>query len=362
MSYDYYKYCEEHGSVEMVRPTWNHENYHEDIWKEKSVTVLICQYATKELTQLCLESLLQFYPDIPVLVVNGSPHDIQSTNYLRYTSIIHPNVKIWERKGRNSHGMTMDEAIRQFIKTDYVLTMDSDTIVKRGGWIEEILKLSWENGIYSIGSMMYVSRSNYACGAPKDEMDILKYTHPSCSLYYVPIYLKLSPFTDHGAPCVYNLIDAEKKGLKVEYFPVDKYVAHLSGASWCNPATIWPNDHDVKLRPFISFIATHQNHLIELDNQTDHDFDIITWGNVLKADVVIHGSEPKKVDNCLYDLRFKVQGEYVCLLSDEVKNIDPEFVGLVKNEIIKAKAPEEIVIGGLKIVSRKYFQRYTCFE
>jgi glycosyltransferase involved in cell wall biosynthesis len=327
-----------------------------------NVTVLICQRKTGDITKLCLESLLRFYPDIPILIVDGDSQD-ESVLYLEYKAILHPNIKIWHHSGPNSHGVTMHEAIMGHITTEYVLLMDSDIISMRHGYIEGMLQQLINEKMYATGSLMLQTRRNYAIGIPDDENDVLRYAHPSCSLYHVPTYKTLAPFTDHGAPCIYNMLDAELKGLQIGYWPVDKYVAHLSGASWCVPRTIWIYDHDVPVRPFLTFIVTNEKQVLELANQNDHDFDIVPLGNMISTIVICHDDcIPVSINNQLYDIRFRVHGDYVCLLDQEVVRIDNVIVTHIKEAVIDLKAPDELNVGGLRIVKRHTWQRKDCLS
>jgi glycosyltransferase involved in cell wall biosynthesis len=357
---EYNEICTTYGTTNMVRPSWDN-HFHWEKW-HGLVTVLICQRKTKKLTQLCLESLLTFYPEIPILVVDGNSQD-DSTLYLRYKTCTHLNVKLWERVGRNSQGETMHEAIRDHIKSQYVLLLDSDTICMRPGFIEGMLEqFALDPKLYATGTLMAVTNKNDACGAPQSREDVLLYAHPSCSLYHRDTYLNLPPFCDHGAPCVYNNRDAWKSGLHIAGFPIDKYVLHLSGASWVQPQTIWPHDHGVMLRPFITFIATKECQVIDLKNQIDKDFSIVTPGNYTNDTKALHEYGNKIISNYLYDIRFNVTGEYVCLLNAGVDSLDPNIIRIIKETIIHQKAPDELTVGGLRVVRRNFWQLNDCFE
>lgn len=343
----------------LVRPEFTlDKEYHSEKWKD--ITVLICSRKDKALIQLTIESFHKFYPDVNILVVDGNSQD-DSLTYLRWKAVT-SNVKVvelYDNVGFNSHGTTMNMAIRRHIKTKYVLLMDSDVITERGGWLESMYAQLENEDLYATGTLMQVTRSGGGCGAPINDNDILRYAHPSCSLYTTDIYKILEPFCDHGAPCIYNMIDAESKGLKIGYFPIDKYVSHLSGASWCNPATIWANDHGVLLRPFVTFITN--KHVEILSKQTDKDFDIINVGYPVQKAVVLH-SDGKRIDlnNNLYSIRFNVMGEYVCMLTEYVENVNEAFVTLVKNAAIKQNAPDILEIGGLILHRRNYWQNKIC--
>jgi len=82
---EYIRLCKKHSAIDLIRPFWN---YHRQ-WND--ITVLICQRNTKTLIQLCLESLLTYYPNIPILVVDGNSDD-DSILYLRYKSLVYPKI------------------------------------------------------------------------------------------------------------------------------------------------------------------------------------------------------------------------------------------------------------------------------
>lgn len=367
--------------VGLVRPfDFESKKYHADKWKEKSITILICQRKTLDIIQLSLESLLRFYPDIPILIVDGNSQD-DSLLYLRYMAIKHPNITLWERpsadtNNQTSHGVTMDEAISGHIQTKYVMLMDSDVIIERGGIIEDMLEQIKSKSAYAIGSLMLVSLSNHACGGPKDESDVLRYAHPSFSLYDRDVYMDIAQtkteykkglfasnrFCDHGSPCVYNMIEAQKRNLGIEYYPVDKYVSHLSGGSWTLPRTIWSNDHDVFIRPFVTFIISNGNHVTQLASQGDHDFDFLTVAKAEEKFIVIHGAKPTKFTNNLYHIRHRVTGEYICFIPHHLESMASHFMNLVKKNAIEKGMPDEMEIGGLKCIKRTVWQKRESLQ
>lgn len=358
----------------MVRPNWTHEQWFRDNNPLSDVTLLICQRKTPDLIRLTIESILRFYPDINIVVIDGNSKD-ESTLYLKWKSVTNPNIKVVEltpqmcaehdiplaANGINSHGATMNYAIRNHITTKYVLLCDSDLVIERGGFIEGMKAQINEDCLYAIGTLMLVSEEGEGCCSPKSESDLLRYAHPSCSLYNAEVYRTLKPFNDHGAPCVWNQIDAKKKGLSIGYFPIDKYVSHLSGASWCVPQTIWNNDHNVFIRPFVTFIT--DTHIEELKSQTDRDFDIVNTASPANSFVILHEDGVKRnVTNKLYGLRFNVCGEYVCHLDKGVDKISPDIVHLIKLQAIKEKAPNEMNVGGLIVYKRTYWQNKKSLE
>lgn len=353
--------------VEMVRPFGIDKEWHRKQWAEKDITVLIPQRKTKDLIQLCLESLLQFYPDIPVLIVDGDSQD-DSTLYCRYKALTIPNVELWERPHLNagkhtSHGVTLDEALKGHIKTKYVLIMDSDTIVERGGWIEEMLNECKAKKMYAIGTLMLVSRNGEGCKPPENDVDAIRYAHPSCSIIDREMYVSLNvPFGDHGAPLIWNMIAANDKDWAIGYYPVHKYVSHLSGSSWTEPRTIWRDDFGVHTRPFVTFVCDTDmtKHGVELP--TENDFDCIYVSQFKEHSVVIHGREPIKIFNAEYQSRFSVHGEYVCEVPSAIcLEWCIDKVTDLKLRCIELNAPDEFEVDGIKLVKRQLWQKRECF-
>lgn len=353
-------------ATEMIRPFWK-EPARPDL---DDITVLICQNKTPDLIRLCLTSLLAFYPTIKILIVNGTPDD-EAGRWIKYKAAKHSNVTVWDRVGYDSHGVAMDDAIEMKINTRYVLTLDSDVIIKRGGWIEDMKRFfhmaqyATPDTLFAVGALMEVTRKGDACGAPEDKTDILRYIHPHCGMYDRNIYKELEArFTDHGAPCVYTMKAAEEKGFRVEGFPVADYIMHLSGASWTDPRTVWSYDNEVMVRPLVSFVGQYP-----IAQEGDSDYDVVPMDHVLSSgNFVIHGKEPALVCNQLFKERMKVTGDYVCI----DKNVDdPKIVAMLRNAITTqpgAAQENEIVISfpfaGRKFAfyTRKYYQEIIAWQ
>ena len=213
---------------------------------------------------------------------------------------------------------------------------------------------------YGIGSKMDVSYKNEGCGGAT-EGDTLRYLHPSCSMIKKSIYLTLRPFVEHGAPCCFNMIDAQDKGIPIMGVDVWENVLHLSGASWCEPKTIWRDDMDVIVRPFFTVLFNNPEQLTGLQNQIDGDFEIIQIPNKKPSEKVsVHwveiGIEPKKSQ---YLVRLNVKGEYVIDLTQNefaYGTVPTNFIISSKMECIKLKAPDEYHNMGFRIMKRRNWQ------
>jgi hypothetical protein len=235
--------------------------------------------------------------------------------------------------------------------------MDSDVITTRGGFIEALLQQMYDDpNIYATGSLMLVTRDNFAIGAPKDMDDVLRYAHPSCSLLHVPRYKEMEQMADHGSPCVYNMMDAERRGYKIGSFPIELFTEHVSGTSWVKEHQIvWPNDYDVFIRPFITFLVSDEEQLLILQSQKDKDFSIIMLGE--NTQIRIWETTTRDIDNPYYEIRFQCTGEYVVIFSEHLKSLDENLVTEIKDAVIATGANKEFGLHDCMMVyERKHFQ------
>jgi len=325
--------------TDMTRVTWSEPE------RLQNVTVVICQNKTYDLIRLSLTSLLNYYQSIKVLIVNGSPND-RSGKWLHYMAAQHDNVTVWDRTGYDSHGVAMHEAVKLKVLTDYVLMLDSDVIIRRGGFIEMLLG-AFAADVFATGALMNVTRSGYAIGPPKDESDVLRYIHPSTAMFDTWKYKSMKTnFADHGAPCVYPMIEAADRGLRVVGLPVANFVMHLSGASWFDPRPVWSDDNNVMLRPLVTFITDKQI------QQTDNDFEILHPDRTWSGRVVIHYDNTYNVSNKYFSMRMSVNGDYVCIEEHPPINTVDKVRGIITNN-----GPMDVIsFDGIEVYSRKYFQ------
>ena len=119
------------------------------------VTILLPNYKTPEITRICLR-LLRKYTDtsrIHVIAIDNDSAD-DSLEYLRSLSWI----ELIERPKRDdespslSHSHALDEAMER-VKTPYVMSMHTDTFVRRNDWLDFLLdKIKSDENIAGVGS------------------------------------------------------------------------------------------------------------------------------------------------------------------------------------------------------------------
>ena len=262
----------------------------------EDVCVLICHRNTYDNIRLAVTSVMTHYPDLDVYVLDGMSTDY-SRLWLKTREQIYPRLHVLDwTTGYNSHGAMMDAALRTMLSTPWVWILDSDVVIRKR---EELLLEGYANG-----TLMMQSRLKEGC-APAEGSDCVRYVHPSNMLLNREKYLKYRPFSDHGAPCIWNMIDADNAGEMTRQWGE---ILHLCGGSWTTPRTVWWHDNGVLLRPLLTVINGQPTH---------HDSDSVFVQDELPADIVMWEHPPTQSRRG-FSTRMNVVGEYVCHESGDV--------------------------------------------
>ena len=200
------------------------------------VTVVTVHHKTPDLLdQLCV-SLRCFYKDVAVIVVDsGSGADRASQTTLE--SLSKDTALTVRYENRNiGHGPGMDRGIRK-AETGWILTLDTDCVIERGGWIEQMLSAVTRNRMgYACGGVVDVDAAGNrvtAGGTP--------YCRPVTALWRRRVYLNHPLCELHGTPCLRNQISASRAGWRILDFQVDDYVTHLTRGTRSRHGDHWVN-------------------------------------------------------------------------------------------------------------------------
>jgi len=198
------------------------------------VTAIIVNFKTRDLTRGALKSLQSFYPDLPVVLVdNGS--DDASTKFIRSAGE-HEGITAVLHKRNLGHGPALDDALSR-VATAHAFLMDSDCVVQRGGFLEEMQALfTVDPLLYAAGWLRWVDRKT---GVPLEwhveqppAKQFVRYAHPAALLLDVAKYHTLAPFAHHGAPALFNMLSAEAHGYHLAAYPVlEHYIEHLEAGT-----------------------------------------------------------------------------------------------------------------------------------
>lgn len=284
----------------------------------------IINYKTLDLTKALVESLLKFYPDLPILLIDNGSND-ESTEYIRTLDC--KNVKPIFNEYNWGHGPALNQALTS-ANSRYVLTLDSDCKVLKRGWIEQMLEAFRKNkNLYAIGQLLRVDARGF-----NNQTGDISYVHPSTAIFDTAKYATLKPMFHHGAPCLQNMIDAGERGYDLADFPnLRSFVSHQDGGTSVRYGGWQPNVRPIKEdRPFLSIVTRCHKRpqgllrcLESIARQTDPDYE-----NVLIMDE--RGIGVIKANGLFHQHRERVRGEYVHLLDDDDVLVDTELVWRLK--------------------------------
>jgi glycosyltransferase involved in cell wall biosynthesis len=210
------------------------------------VTICIINYKTEELIKLCLRSIRHFtkYP-YEVIVVDNDSKD-SSVDYLRsldwITLIERHDLNM---KGGQAHSTALDIGLEN-CKTEYFLSMHSDTIPHRHGWLQYLVDHMGED-CFCTGCGKIDLKPNWVLKLDKysDIKGLLGlrknsgskyYIRTICGLYRTEVLLKenqhfMQNGKTSGKDLYHTLIHKDYKANPIDEFDIAEYIYHLSHAT-----------------------------------------------------------------------------------------------------------------------------------
>ena len=190
-----------------------------------AVTVVIINYKTPELLDQALGSMRKFYPAIQVLLIdNGSCDEKNPGVMMDWRSRFPQQTELLFNSHNLHHGPAIDQAMHH-ATSPFVLLLDSDCEVLRGGFIEEMVQLAVTSPLhYAVGKRVWMDRRGF--DLPSATAGAIPYVRPICILIRRATYLTLPKAKRHGAPLLANMREAARRGFLLVDFPVGEYVFH----------------------------------------------------------------------------------------------------------------------------------------
>lgn len=187
------------------------------------ITCVLVNYKTKHLTEKALSTFRKFY-SYPVILVDNNSGD-ESTEFCKNAVTVYDDITVLLNNKNIGHGQALHHGIL-LAATPYVFTLDSDTETLQGGWIEQMLqKLQETENSYAIGWERWVNLDGVS--GIKNGKNLTPYIHPYAMLLEKAKYLTLPTFAMHGAPCVYNMREANVRKYALIDFNLAPYIKHL---------------------------------------------------------------------------------------------------------------------------------------
>ncbi len=226
---------------------------------QPKVTILVPNYKTLKLTQLCLQLIRKHTPKnlAKIIVIDNNSQD-DSLKYLRSL----PWIDLIERSDAQlnienptrPHAEALDLGLAQ-VRTPYVLSIHTDTLVRHDQWLDFLIRqIEKDEAFAAVGSWKLESKPlvkrtlkqlerglshsfRSCCGKPP-KVNQQQFLRSHCAMYKTDILkqhnLNFSLGTHEqstGAQLHYRLVDL---GYKMKFLPSEtlgQYVDHLNHAT-----------------------------------------------------------------------------------------------------------------------------------
>ncbi len=228
-----------------------------DLTKGKA-TICIVNYKTLDLTRLCLRSIRKFthYP-YDVIVVDNDSKD-ESLQYLRsldWIQLIERHPVADEQGGGYAHGAALDVGLAN-CSTEFFISMHSDTIVIKNGWLGELIgRFDNDGTIACVGTgkielipQWRITLKNMTdlrtfkrklLHEPDPSGKYRYYNRTICCIYRTEVLRreKLSFLMDRdkgltsGKKLYFELVDRGYKTIELPAVAMKRYVLHLAHAT-----------------------------------------------------------------------------------------------------------------------------------
>jgi glycosyltransferase involved in cell wall biosynthesis len=204
------------------------------------VTGIMVSYNTRLLVEVAYQSIRKFYPDMPVIIVDGSDPDNSTAAYVK--SLASPLTTVVSF-GRNVfHGPGMNIGIN-YCQTPYALLVDTDAELLEP-CVGDMLAMM-EEDTFGVGYVIPTAFSGFGTiysyppePTPQDG-NWMPYLHPYFQLIDIRNYRKFPPYVHGGAPCTPTMLAIYRRGLAwkiIKQFKdmangTPKYVKHDGGGT-----------------------------------------------------------------------------------------------------------------------------------
>lgn len=186
-----------------------------------TVTAVVINFRTPDLTTRAVTSFRRFYPRLLLLIIDNGSGAGDFVRLQQLSASAPDVITLITNPANLHHGPAMDQASR-LARTPFVLFLDSDCEILRGGFLEGMLELLSDGPPrYAVGKKILMNDRGFDVTENGHE-----YVRPVCMLMNRALYRELPPFERHGAPCLANMRAASERGLQLLHFPIDDYVRH----------------------------------------------------------------------------------------------------------------------------------------
>lgn len=205
--------------MDWIEDTGEMEVRDEDATRLERTCAVVVNFQTPDLLKAAVRSFKSFYPRVPLVIVDNGSRD---SSRLMVESLCseYERVTCEYKKSNMGHGPAMHGVIAR-AEYEFYFFLDSDTITREGGFLEEMLDEFADPEVYGVGQVVPMNKRGFY--DPKGAPALVA----AYMLIREPIYRTLSPFEHHGAPVRKNFMEASRRNLKLKDYPIQTYIDHL---------------------------------------------------------------------------------------------------------------------------------------
>ena len=202
---------------------------------DRVVTGVTVFYRTPELIKFSLGSFREFYPNLPLIVVDNSGGD-KCTEELEKFYKRDGNMTLIKIDKNIGHGLGLRQALKH-VRTPYAYVFDSDVEILKPTLLDEMLA-NMKPGVYGTGYIRLCSRGGSQMdNGDLNDPEVVRYMHPLSCMINMEMYKTFSPPCSGGAPFADMMADLKDAGLTEKtliHFPVlpsGTYIKHHGGVT-----------------------------------------------------------------------------------------------------------------------------------
>jgi glycosyltransferase involved in cell wall biosynthesis len=186
------------------------------------VTAIAVSYNTRLLVEKSYNSIRKFYPDMPIILVDGSDPGNSTAAYVK--TLASPLTTVMSFGHDVNHGPGMNAGIN-YCQTRYALLFDTDAELLEP-CVGDMLAMM-EEDTFGVGFVIPTAFSGFGTWwptpwrkeawhpntAPPTKGGWMPYLHPYFHLIDIQTYRKFPPYEHSGAPCTPTMLAIYRQGL-----------------------------------------------------------------------------------------------------------------------------------------------------
>lgn len=201
------------------------------------ITMVVVVFRAIKYAKITIESFREYYKDVKIILVNGSPPEDPCTKYCYDLKKKDGNLVLIDLKKNHAHGPSLNIGMKE-VKTPFAYICDSDVRMFKAGMLEDMMELIKDEESYGVGYTIFTDEFGAGIrslhrGDKRKKNEVI-YLHPMACLVRVESYKKFPEFNFYGAPFAEAMAAIKDTGEPEKYIKhlnIKSYAQHYSGGT-----------------------------------------------------------------------------------------------------------------------------------